>query len=399
MIRHHLLSRSGSQIGNGGVAISPSPSPANSVPSSPSPYRAASPSPTAFFSNSTSSLRGSGETGSPLEQNRWSVQYLAFHRASPDAPLPSNYERLSVQSQLFGLQSCRQLLEQLIMVSPRFPQFYSNPSIRPKQCMYLRGPEGCGLRTMVVNLCREWRINLLHVSVPVQRSASNYRPGAFLQVLNQALERGEPTVLLLDRMDSHFLSHHFDLAGMELLSGWIQQELHTKTPPAPIWVVITGLVQLEEFAPAMSQFCSTAECGFLQPEELVQIMMHFYAMCLQYLGFQNDRPPIPEAGTDMSHWEQQLQASQFHQLLTQRHEIFTRVVRSITNVDSNQQRAMWPIEARQLVKQACDSAMARSASLVLHGQPVPPDALLPSDQDILAAAHPLYPRTAPPRKQ
>src|SRR3569832_1127578 len=88
MIRHHLLTRSGSLFGGGGGVLStsllpppPSPTPAT-APSSP--YRGASPSPTTFFINFISSLRGSGETGSPLEHNHWSIQSLAFHRASQD---------------------------------------------------------------------------------------------------------------------------------------------------------------------------------------------------------------------------------------------------------------------------------------------------------------------------
>jgi hypothetical protein len=374
-LNNRLLSASGSWIGSSPQLSSPSPTPP------PSPFRANSPSP-------TPSLRGSNHEISPVEASQWHVQSFDFVHASADIKLPPGYESLDVRHQMFGLGQCLELLERQIVLPTHFSQFYSSVqgSMRNKQFIFLRGPEGCGLRTLVTSICQQWRINMLHVSTPVQLSPAQYRPGAFANVLQQACQSKQRTLLLLDRMERYFHPQFFDLCGSELLSEWVRQGLHSCTPQLPIWVVLTGTAKEDDMAPAVWQFMDVAECQFLEADGLVQVMVHCYASLLMAAGVPYDRPSFPREGTllDREQWQAQLERSTFQAKVMQRYGTFQGIVQRAG------ERRLWPADARRIVQAAFTQAFKRNTQVIMQGHPAPED-LLPTEQDVQEAALPFLP--------
>jgi SpoVK/Ycf46/Vps4 family AAA+-type ATPase len=373
----------------------PTPAPAPAPTSAPPSPQGSTIQRTASPNGGPVSLRGSGQDSPPIQASLWHVTPLMFREASPDVKLTFGYERLSVRDELFGLDQCREILERQILTAPKYPAHYANPHTRPRQCSYLRGPDGCGLRTLVVNLCREWRVNLLHVNLPVQISPSRYQPGAFAEILQQAMHL-QPCVVLLDRMDSYFSLQHFDQTGSELFTAWVNRNLHQQIdPPASVWIVITGILFNTEMPQGLSYYVDSAACQYLEPPQLVDVMKHQYAKWLLSSQIPDDRGPreaLDDPHADHEAIQRRLEQSQFNQLLLAKDKVFRSVIQGA-------HERPWPNDVCRLINEAFHLSTARITAQMRSYPSAPPiQAMeaLPTDEEITIAARRILPQ---PRQQ
>ncbi len=302
------------------------------------------------------------------------VKELRFSTASHDAALPNGFKRLDTRHELFGLEPCIQLFDGALKEFDIFGAI-SNPMLRPRQFLYAFAPEGYGLRTLFVNLCRERRINMLYFGQPL--CPSRYDPGTYAKLVQRA-KALEPCVVLIDRLDNHWSHDGYPARGAELFAYWSHAEYDQQTPPARLWFVITGREPIQkqstEFQARIGHE-GFACVEFIDEENCAHILRRAYADCLLAAGVQDDRPPLLEgyeSSSSIPDRQRRLEESVFQRALEEKKPYLKTVA---TRLFAARQRFsgdfVLPSSLHDLMHAALQLACRRS-----------PISILPTEDDI-----------------
>jgi len=282
------------------------------------------------------------------------IQEMFFSIASSDAKLPNGFECLDINHELFGLGKCRDLildracdatssLSMAFANTPAAPPIFFNPLVRKKQAVYLFAPPGFGLRTLVVNLCRERHINLLYVGNPVL-CTENYIAGTYSTIVRRAAAM-QPCIVLIDRLSEHWNDHYFGRVGYELFAFWAHAGYDICTPPLRVWFVLTGSEPIQKLSPIFQQQIGPNGFAFVDPidrEQTTYILRRAYADCIRACGIVDDRPPpsLDDPVASIRYQERFLhERSKFQQLLNAKQPYLEHLAARIFESTQRQEHA------------------------------------------------------------
>jgi hypothetical protein len=272
----------------------------------------------------------------------FTIQELRFATATPGAPLPKGFivSTVNTRSELFGLDKCIELLDTNISHQQQQQHFspdqhhgqqpiFTHPMARKSQIFYMFAPSGYGLRTLVVNYCRENRLNLIYMGNQI----GQYTPGTYAKLVQKALAM-QPCVVLVDRLGEHWSHEKFGSVGSELFAYWNFAGLHVAEPPVKVWFVLTGHQPLPLQDPGFVQMIGEgyALVDNISVENCVQIIRTAYSDCLRFAGFQDDRPDLPtryDTDSMLKEKQRRLENSQFHLKLNERLDYFEHISQRI----------------------------------------------------------------------
>jgi hypothetical protein len=263
-----------------------------------------------------------------------------FHNSNHVAPARgSNMQWVSTRNAIYGLECCRERLERTIGVPSRFPHMFQTETHSPSHFLYFHGREGSGFRLLLANYCRENNLNFISV-----RDVRQYEVGLYKNLIQYAAER-MPAVVLIDRIDHHWLKEAFSHTGNELFSQWqgflhqyhLQQlEKHSgeESPTQefafpPLWFVITSSSEFHSIHPYLVEKIgseNTAWTDTLKKEQYLAVMRSIAQRWLEDIGFPKDLPDPALMQIDRAKFAAQLDASQLYRLLSRYQLLFDACV-------------------------------------------------------------------------
>ena len=310
---------------------------------------------------------------------------MHFASADPDGELPPGFRKLDPRRELFGLGACALLLDE------NYEEFQAMQKAsrlhamarRPRQFLSLRAPEGCGLRTMVVNWCRERRVNLLYFGQPAYPSRYDY--GTYAKLVQRARAM-EPCVVLIDRLDQHWSPAEYASRGAELDAYWRHCGYDRRSPYEPLWFVVSHSGPIAEAFAATLDGCWAAAAA-LEAGECALILRRAYADCLLVVGIADDRPALPDGEyateADYVRVEQKIAESAFHRALAAKEDLFRQLGELVYQSTFNKAGFVHPQKLYSYMQDALATAWRRHSR---SGAATTAEALLPTDEEIREAA-------------
>ncbi len=209
--------------------------------------------------------------------------------------------------ELFGLGELTRLFRHMVLaeLEPGQTRVCADELTNNTHMLYHQSREGSGTRTLVDNLCRVHRLNLLRVYTRATRNIDGvalsirYQTGGYARILERALELA-PCVVLLDRLDTHFESM-YGTTGHELMMAWDELLESRRSESVPqVWFVFSSCLSLDQSLRFVENpFLRLRNCASvsspIKDVEAWQIMTQVYGESALAAGviLADDRPTYP----------------------------------------------------------------------------------------------------------
>lgn len=259
-------------------------------------------------------------------------------------PYGSGMKWMDTSKDMYGLRECRQILIRNILVPVEAPHLFADESRSPSHFMYFSGVDGSGFRLLVANFCRENNFNFISI-----RDVKLFDSGMYTALITYAV-KFKPVVVLIDRIDHHWLPSEFPTKGNELISQWhcyrhqydlerleiLNSQHANKTnfiAPFPhIWFVITSRNEFYSNHGCLQNLINSVNCAWadsLTEDQYLMVMRNTTQKCLINIGLKNDLPQTNLMTLDRDEFIAQLNKSTIFIALEMYQPLFKECIKTL----------------------------------------------------------------------